>query len=102
MVTWPTLKQASVPLRRIDARNSLDALHQRERERAREAERGRETEGESGVHRIAHVHRVTPNARMNPHRIGARWLGAGGGLRGGRGVAAGWQRAVVKCGSECN
>lgn len=54
MVTRPTLKQASVPLRSIDARNSLDALHQSERERVRE--RGRE--GESDVHRIAHVHRV--------------------------------------------
>lgn len=46
MVTRLTLKQASVPLRRIDARNSLDALSERERGRGREAD----------VHRIARVY----------------------------------------------
>lgn len=57
MVTRLTLKQASVPLRRIDARNSLDALS----ERGRERERGRcasyRTRIPSDIHAVSKLHK---------------------------------------------
>lgn len=53
MVTRLTLKQASVPLRRIDARNSLDALHQRGRGRERERRASYRTRTPSDIHAVS-------------------------------------------------
>lgn len=70
MVTRPTLKQASVPLRSIDARNSLDALHQSERERTRERQRVRER----GERCASHCTRTQGDihVRIDSHRMKGR------------------------------